>query len=194
MQKALDQLTTNKSAGQRRPGLRQFGCDRSGASALEFALLAVPTILLLLAILQIGLVFFATFALEHATSQGARLIRTGQAQSQGFDAGAFKAEVCKVLTVPLSCAGLKLDVRRFTNFGSTQMTSPLDAGGAMKTNFAYDPGSGGDVVVVRGFYEFDFPALFPVEISMSNMKGGSRVLVATAAFRNEPFQTTSTSP
>ena len=28
---------------------------------------------------------------------------------------------------------------------------------------------------------------------MSNMKGGSRVLVATAAFRNEPFQTTSTS-
>ena len=193
MQKTPDQLTTNKSAGQRRPGLRQFGCDRSGASALEFALLAVPTILLLLAILQIGLVFFATFALEHATSQGARLIRTGQAQSKGFDAAAFKTEVCKVLTVPLSCAGLKLDVRRFSNFGSTQMTSPLDAGGAMKTNFAYDPGSGGDVVVVRGFYEFDIPALFPVDISMSNMKGGSRVLVATAAFRNEPFQTTSTS-
>ena len=107
MQKAPDQLTTNRSAGQRRPGLRQFGCDRSGASALEFALLAVPTILLLLAILQIGLVFFATFALEHATSQGARLIRTGQAQSQGFDAAAFKTEVCKVLTVPLSCAGLQ---------------------------------------------------------------------------------------
>ena len=122
--------------------------------------MAVPTILLLLAILQLGLVFFGNFVLEHATSQGARLIRTGQAQSKGFDAAAFKTEVCKDLTAPLSCAGLKLDVRRFTNFGSTQLTSPLDAGGAMKTNFGYDPGNGGDVVVVRGFYEFDIPACF----------------------------------
>jgi len=192
MQKAPDQpnITT---AGRRRRGLRQFGRDRSGASALEFALVAVPLILLLLAVLQLGLIFLGNYQLEHATAQGARLIRTGQAQAQGFDAAAFKNEVCKYLTAPLSCSGLRLDVRRFTNFSSTQLTSPLDAGGAMKTNFSYDPGDGGDVVVVRGFYEFDIPALFPVEISMSNMKGGSRVLIATAAFRNEPFQSTSTS-
>jgi len=192
MQNAPDQRNSTTSGPPLR-GLAQFGRDRSGASALEFALVAVPLILLLLAILQVGLVFFANFALEHATAQGARLIRTGQAQNKGFDSAAFKNEVCKSLVVPLSCSGLKLDVRRFSNFGSTQITDPLDASGAMKTNFSYDPGSGGDVVVVRGFYEFDFPALFPVEISMSNMKGGSRVLVATAAFRNEPFQTTGTS-
>jgi Flp pilus assembly protein TadG len=175
-----------------RRGLVRFGRDRSGASALEFALLAVPTILLLLAVLQLGLVFAANYMLEHATAQGARLIRTGQAQTQGFNAAAFKNEVCKYLTVPLSCAGLKLDVRRFTSFSSSELTNPLDAGGAMKTSFSYDPGNGGDVVVVRGFYEFDIPALFPTDISMSNMKGGSRVLVATAAFRNEPFQSVST--
>lgn len=186
MQKAPDQ-PNNTTAGRPRRSLRRFGCDQSGASALEFALVAVPTILLLLAVLQLGLVFFANFMLEHATAQGARLIRTGQAQNQGFDAAAFKTEVCKHLTAPLSCSGLKLDVRRFTNFNGTELTDPLDAGGAMKTSFSYDPGAGGDVVVVRGFYEFDIPALFPVDISMSNMKGGSRVLVATAAFRNEPF-------
>jgi Flp pilus assembly protein TadG len=179
---------SNTTAGRRRRALRQFGRNRSGASALEFALLAVPTILLLLAVLQLGLVFLGNYMLEHATAQGARLIRTGQAQTQGFDAAAFKNEVCKSLTAPLSCSGLKLDVRRFTNFSSTELTNPLDAGGAMKTNFSYDPGNGGDVVVVRGFYEFDIPSLFPIDISMANMKGGSRVLVATAAFRNEPFQ------
>jgi Flp pilus assembly protein TadG len=154
---------------------------------------AVPTILLLLAVLQLGLVFLGNYMLEHATAQGARLIRTGQAQAHGFDAAAFKAEVCKYLTAPLSCSGLKLDVRRFTNFSSTELTNPLDAGGAMITNFSFDPGNGGDVVVVRGFYEFEIPSLFPIEISMANMKDGSRVLIATAAFRNEPFQTTSTS-
>ena len=192
MQKAPDQLKTT-AAGRRPRGPRQFGRDRSGASALEFALVAVPLILLLLAILQIGLVFFANFVLEHATAQGARLIRTGQAQNQGFDAAAFRNEVCKYLTAPLSCAGLKLDVRRFKNFSSTALTNPLDASGALKTSFSYDPGVGGDVVVVRGFYEFDIPGLMPIEISMSNMQGGSRVLIATAAFRNEPFQTTSSS-
>ena len=192
MQKAPDQLAST-DAGRPLCGLRQFGRDRSGASALEFALLAVPTILLLLAVLQIGLVFLGNYMLEHATAQGARLIRTGQAQAQGFDAAAFKNEVCKHLTAPLSCSGLKLDVRRFTNFSSTELTNPLDAGGAMKTSFSYDPGNGGDVVVVRGFYEFEIPSLFPVEISMGNMQGGSRILVATAAFRNEPFQTTSAS-
>jgi Flp pilus assembly protein TadG len=184
---------SNTTAGRRRRALRQFGRDRSGASALEFALLAIPTILLLLAVLQLGLVFLGNYMLEHATAQGGRLIRTGQAQTQGFDAAAFKNEVCKYLTAPLSCAGLKLDVRRFTSFSSTELTNPLDASGAMKTNFSYDPGNGGDVVVVRGFYEFEIPSLFPIEISMANMKDGSRVLIATAAFRNEPFQSTSTS-
>jgi Flp pilus assembly protein TadG len=192
MQEAPDR-PSNTTAGRRWRALRLFGRDRSGASAVEFALLAIPTILLLFAVLQLGLVFLGTYMLEHATAQGARLIRTGQAQTQGFNAAAFKTEVCKYLTAPLNCSGLKLDVRRFANFSSTELTSPLDAGGAMKTNFSYDPGNGGDVVVVRGFYEFEIPSLFPIEISMANMKGGSRVLIATAAFRNEPFQSTSTS-
>jgi Flp pilus assembly protein TadG len=183
----------NTTAGRRRRSLQQFSSDRAGASAVEFALLAIPTILLLLAVLQLGLVYLGTYMLEHATAQGARLIRTGQAQTQGFDAAAFKTEVCKYLTAPLSCAGLKLDVRRFTSFSSTQLTNPLDANGAMKSSFTYDPGNGGDVVVVRGFYEFDIPSLFPLDISMANMQGGSRVLIATAAFRNEPFQSTSAS-
>jgi Flp pilus assembly protein TadG len=192
MQKAPDELASTE-AGPPPGGLRRFGRDRSGASALEFALVAVPLILLLLAVLQLGLVFLGNYMLEHATAQGARLIRTGQAQTNGFDAAAFKTEVCKHLRAPLSCGGLKLDVRRFTNFSSSELTNPLDANGAMKTSFSYDPGNGGDVVVVRGFYEFDIPSLFPVEISMANMKDGSRVLIATAAFRNEPFQTTSSS-
>jgi TadE-like protein len=37
---------------------------------------AVPLLLLLFAILQVGLVFFANFTLENAAAQGARLIRT----------------------------------------------------------------------------------------------------------------------
>jgi Flp pilus assembly protein TadG len=174
--------------GSRRLG--RFCRDRSGASALEFALVAIPTILTLLAIFEVGIMYFATFNLESATAQGARLIRTGQAQSQNFDAGKFKTEVCKHVTAPITCAGLRLDVRHYSSFGGagSDLTNPLDGNGNLKSNFAYDPGVGGDVVVVRAFFEWPLVAKLPKAISLGNMQNGDRLLVATAAFRNEPFQ------
>lgn len=166
-----------------------FGRDHSGASAVEFALVAAPLIFLLLGILQVGVVFFSNFALEDAVERGARLVRTGQAQGNGFDAAKFKSEVCKFLIAPISCAGLKLDIRSYSNFGSaaSNLTEPLDSSGNMKTNFNYDPGVGGDVVIVRAFYELGLAAQIPALISLGNMGSGSRLLIATAAFRNEPF-------
>jgi len=193
MQKGSDQ--PNSEAGRRCQGrgfrvIRRFGRDPSGASALEFALVAVPFLLLLLATLEVGLVYFANFTLENATAHGARLIRTGQAQSQGFDAARFKSEVCKYLGGPISCGGLKLDVRHYSNFGGagSNLTNPIDANGNLKTSFAYDPGVGGEVVVVRAFYEWSLAAKLPKDIALSNMGNGNRLLVATVAFRNEPFK------
>ena len=177
---------------QRLRGLRGFGRDASGASAIEFALIALPLFYMLFVILEIGIVFFANYELENAAGQGARMLRTGQAQNQKFDAQTFKAEVCKHITAPLDCGKLKLDVRRFTNFSNADLTQPLDAKGDLKANFAYDPGVGGDVVVVRAFYPLDLPSLLPLDISMANMADGNRLVVATVAFRNEPFQMTST--
>lgn len=169
---------------------RRFWRNASGASALEFALVAVPFILLVLAVLEVGIVYFADFMLENAVAQGARLIRTGQAQNQNFDASKFKNEVCKNLSAPIDCSRLMLDVRHFSSFSNagSDLTNPLDANGNLKNNFSYDPGVGGDVVVVRGFYEFDLTAKLPKEIGLGNMSNGDRLLMATAAFRNEPFQ------
>jgi Flp pilus assembly protein TadG len=168
-------------------GLERFRRDQSGASALEFALVSIPLFFLILALFQMTFVYFANFALESATSRAARLVRTGQAQD--FSASKFKTEVCKEISLPLSCGDLELDVRKYDNFGSASsgLTQPLDSSGKMKSNFAFDPGGSGDVVVVRAFYPLEIGALLPSEVSMSNMSGNKRVLVATSAFRNEPF-------
>jgi len=185
--------------GQRRlTRLGGFGRNSSGASALEFALVAGPFLLLVFGILAVGLAFAANMTLENAVEQGARLIRTGQAQSQGFDAARFKNEVCKYLVGPLSCAGLKLDVRTCSNFGGCTLRDPLDSSGNLNSiGLSYAPGVGGDVVIVRAFYEWDLLAVLPimpvgnnqsVDTRLSNMPNGNRVLIATAAFRNEPFK------
>ena len=166
-----------------------FGRNSSGATALEFAIVAGPFLLLLFGIFALALVYAGNMTLENAAEQGARLIRTGEAQTQSFDAARFKTEVCKYLTAPLSCGGLKLDVRTFTNFASADLTNPLDSSGNVKSGFGYAPGVGGDVVVVRAFYEWDLLAAMPTElIRLSNMTNGNRLLIATVAFRNEPFK------
>ena len=143
--------------------------------------------LVLLATSQVAYVYFATFVLETATGQAARLVRTGQAQSLTSDE--LKQEVCKALSAPLSCSALKLDVRPYENFSAAAngLTQPLDGSKDLKEDFSFDPGGSGDVVVVRAFYPLDIGALLPTEVSLSNMSGNKRVLVATAAFRNEPF-------
>jgi Flp pilus assembly pilin Flp len=164
----------------------RFARDRSGASALEFALVATPLILLLLAVLQVGLVYFANFALESAIDRGARLIRTGQAQT--FSAQQFKTEVCKHLSAPLTCNDLMLDVRSYPSFGGAAGNlAPAPGADGKPKDYGFDPGEAEDVVVVRGFYPLDIGSVLPSDISLSNMEGGGRLLMATAAFRNEPF-------
>jgi Flp pilus assembly pilin Flp len=164
----------------------RFAGDRSGASALEFALVAAPLILLLLAVLQVSLVYFANVGLEGAIDRGARLIRTGQAQK--FSAQQFKTEVCKHLSAPLKCDDLMLDVRSYSSFGGAagNLAPPPGADGKPK-DYGFDPGEAEDVVVVRGFYPLDIGSVLPADINLSNMEGGGRLLMATAAFRNEPF-------
>jgi Flp pilus assembly protein TadG len=175
----------------RKPGfslLRRLGRDRSGASALEFALVAGPFFALLLAIIEVSLVFFGSFTLENAVDQAGRMIRTGQAQSTGMDAGAFKRQVCSKVVVLFDCeAGLKVEVQRFDNFEgiNDSLGSPLDDG-QLKENYPFNMGNGGDVVVVRAFYEWDIFANLP-GVGLSNMPNGSRLLVAATTFRNEPF-------
>jgi hypothetical protein len=61
---------------------------------------------------------------------------------------------------------------------------------------SYTPGVGGDIVIVRAFYEWDLLAKLPImpvgnnhiDTRLSNMPNGDRVLIATAVFRNEPFK------
>ena len=66
------------------------------------------------------------------------------------------------------------------------MTSPIDSNGNLVNNFVYQPGTAGQIVVVRLFYQW--PIYMQVwNPKLSNMSGNKRLLVATAAFRNEPF-------
>lgn len=171
-----------KSAGL----LRRLRKDDSGATAIEFGIVAVPFFALMVAIIEVALVYFANFSLENGVDQAARLIRTGQVQEQGFSVSQFKQSICDKVSGIFNCAdGLKIDVQRFDNFTGVNLSDPLTGDGELREDFGYDPGVGGDVVVVRAFYEWNLVAEIPG--GLGNMPNGSRLLTAVATFRNEPF-------
>jgi Flp pilus assembly protein TadG len=167
--------------------LRRFTRQEEGATAVEFAMVAAPFLALVFAIIETAIVFFASQALETAVSDSSRLIMTGQAQNQGFTATTFKDAVCAKIFGLFNCqAGMFVDVKTFTTFGNVTMNNPIDANGNFVNTTSYNPGGPGSIVVVRLFYQW------PVYVSLlgfdlHNLTGDKRLLVATAAFRNEPY-------
>jgi Flp pilus assembly protein TadG len=133
------------------------------------------------------MVFFAGQVLETATANASRLIMTGQAQTQNFDQTAFKNAVCQKTDVLMTCSGIAVDVRTYASFGSATTSRPTTGTGAVNYGgMSYNQGAGGDIVVVRVVYEW--PVLMPsFGLTVGDLPNGKRLLMATAAFRNEPF-------
>src|ERR1700759_1352423 len=85
-----------------------------GAAAVEFGLVAAPFLALTFAIMETAIVFFSGQALETAVADSARLIMTGQAQTQGFNQAAFKNAVCAKIFGLFDCQnGVYIDVQTF---------------------------------------------------------------------------------
>lgn len=159
----------------------------SGATALEFGFIALPFFALLVAIFETGTMFIAQEVLQTATTRSARLIMTGQAQRTSMTAAQFQQAVCAQASVLLTCSGVYVDVHKFSSFSSVSRVYPVQ-NGVLKPNLVgYSTGGSGDIVLVQTFYQW--PTIFgPLQFNLSNLSNGSRLLIATAVFRNEPYQ------
>jgi len=173
----------------RRASPRRFVRRQDGAVAVEFGLILLPFLALMFGIMETALVFFAEQTLETAVADSARLIMTGQAQTQNLTAATFKNAVCARIYGMFDCqSGIYVNVQTYSSFGNITYTPPLDANGNMVTsNFNYQPGGPGDIVVVQLFYQWPIYVSLMNLNRLANMGGNKRLLVATAAFRNEPY-------
>jgi Flp pilus assembly protein TadG len=169
--------------------VRRFRRDESGATAIEFSIVLLPFLALLFAIIETAMIFLSGQLMETAVADSARLILTGQAQAAtgGLDQTNFKKAVCDKIKGLVNCSsGVYVDVRKFTSFSTISFDPPVDADGNLVKDFTYQPGGAGDIVVVRLLYEFPvYTQLW--NPSLVTMSGNKRLIIATAAFRNEPF-------
>ena len=98
----------------------------------------------------------------------------------------FKTAVCGSLTVMFNCNNLNVDIRSFSSFGSVSLPSPTNANGTLTNSYVYQPGNPGDVVVVRLIYQWPIYAN-ALGLGLVNSANNTNTLIATAAFRNEPY-------
>ena len=159
--------------------LRRLYRDRTGATMLEFALIALPFFILLLGTFEIGFVYWANQELENATSYGSRLVRTGQVQSGGVSQEQLKATICSQTSVLVGCATrLRLDVRSAKEFSQITPPAPLGSSGELAEDaaFSFAPGGANDVALVTAFYNWK-----------RLLKPSDTILRASTVARNEPF-------
>src|SRR5262245_26404261 len=132
---------------------KAFRRARSGAAALEFAIVILPFFLLTIGLAEISMIGFAQTSLDYAVCETARRIRTGQAQMGGMSEGAIKGVLCTEMNrfLVLTCDGnLYLDVRQFNSFvAAGNVPSPIQNDEFQPTGMGYSPGQPSSIVVVR---------------------------------------------
>lgn len=162
--------------------------NSDGISAIEFALVGPIVIALIVAILQTGVVFLYQQVLQTATTQAARLIMTGQAQTENLSSAQFVADVCSDGGAMFNCSNLSANVQQFNSFSSMSQSNPISSGGTFTPSNNFDMGGPGDIVLVQVFYQLPVSG-GPLGFTLANTTNGNAVLIGTAVFRNEPYQT-----
>lgn len=171
------------------PALSRLAGARQGAVAVEFALTALPFFMLVIAILEVSLMYASATVLEGGTVVAARLIRTGQAQNSGDPEARFKTALCNQIAGFIPCDRLQYNVFHppGNTFNDADGSPPEFDDDGNLTDDSFDPGGVSDVVVIRTAYRYRFitPMLAPM---LSNASDNGVTLYSTITLRNEPYQ------
>lgn len=171
-----------------RPFQRLLRSERGGA-AVEFAFVATPFLTLLIALVQSALVFLAGRELDEVVAQSSRYILTGQAQTSNMTQAQFATWVCQNTYALFNCNNFMINVQNYDSFSSASTAAPtltFNAQGQVTNTWSWSPGNPGDIVVVQVMYQWPI-VLGPLGFNLSNLSNGNRLLMSTAAFKNEPY-------
>jgi Flp pilus assembly protein TadG len=177
--------------------LRRWRRNDSGTTAVEFALVAMPFMMLLFGIISVCLYFFTNFTLENAVWSTSRALRTGQVQQAkgAYSAAttledkknAFKQALCASAPTFLDCNKVVVLVQSNANFGSIAAPQCATNGVIIDQSAAtFDTGGASSVVLVTVCYPWDYGGRLPF-IKIGNLQNGAVLLQASVAFRTEPY-------
>jgi len=184
-------LTLILSRAARRDAVR-FVRDCGAATAVEFALVAPLFIALLLAALQVGIIFLAKSYLETGAEQGARLVLTNQAvtvvngQSTPMTQAQFQTAICAQFTAMFNCSKLIVQLVPLPSAATSLGTllPQFNSDGTLKVATSYVTGTNGQNMLLVVMY------MWPVYggmlgLNFSSFGNGMLLMSSTQIFRIE---------
>lgn len=102
--------------------LRAFQSNRSGATAVEFGLVAMPFVLMVTLTINVGMYYYTINSLDKGAADAVRSILTGTAQTAGLTVGDFRTLVCNQNTAN----GSVIDCTKLTVLMASSTTSWSD--------------------------------------------------------------------
>ena len=167
---------------------RSFRRDERGVTAIEFGILALPFFMLVFAIIETSMMFFAGQILDSAVEDASRAVRTGQAQTYTIDE--FRGLVCEYTFGLFDCNQIRLKVDTLPDFTSTAIAPPVQNCTETTCTWTmveeFDPGARKEVMQVFAYYRWPLLIVMPY-FNLKNQPDNYRLLAATRVFRNEPF-------
>lgn len=164
--------------------------DESGVTAIEFAIVAMPFLVLSIGIIEVGLAHLANRMLDNAVVSASRLIRTGQASDGAITKDQFKEQICDFMPAFMcSLNRITMEVTTYDDFEAAKdLESLYDEDGNLKDDedTGFDPGGATSIVAVNVIY--DWPMMTSLLSLDAADDGNVRHLSSTMVFRNEPWE------
>ena len=167
--------------------LRRFFVDARGVTAIEFAALAFPFMLMLFVILESCISFAGSQVLANAADDIARRMRTGLERT--MDKEKLRTLVCDQIKIIVAndCPGLYADLRTFTTFDEAlKIKKYMLTEDLVDNDFDAQLGGPQTINMLRLYYKWP---LITDNIStvLQNGKEHSTVHFAAVIWQNEPF-------
>lgn len=155
-------------------GKRRLGARERGAAVVEFAIVASVYLLVLIAIIEFGVMFWASLTMQYAVREGARYAITGQAEPASTR---YLSVINKLQTSSMGLWGKVSPVItvRINNGAPVSYSSTTYTSGMF--------GIGTDVVVLQ--VDCKWPLLTP--LIQPFFTGGQYRFSVAATMRNEAF-------
>lgn len=168
--------------------LFRFGANRTGAAALEFAIVAPLLLALAFSTLEAGWMMTKTILLDRALDIAVRAVRTDK-NAPKTQADMKKAVCAEMLIVPGCEQALLIEMTKVTaaaDFPSNAATC-VDRGAAIQPVVSFTTGEGESIMFVRACLVTDPVAPFiGLGLQMPKDSKGGYSIVSASAFTNEP--------
>jgi Flp pilus assembly protein TadG len=163
----------------------RFGRSVQASVAIEFAFVAPIIVAIILATLQIAVVFIAQSYLDTVTQKAMRTVLTNNAYT--LTQAQFQTEICNDIATLFNCANLIVQLGPApTSASQIQNSLPqFNSNGTLTNPTTFSTGGQSTKMLLSVMYEF--PVIGgPLGLSLASLGNGTRLISATEIFYKEP--------